>query len=488
MDKRWAVAITLFFFLPLAGLGLLSAWDADKAISEEENRPLAQRPPFSFSELFSGRWTSGFDEYYTDQFPGRETLMGVSQRADQWLYIPIEGGSTVIGGDFNLGGGESLEDILKALPSESGDHASSLSPANPDTVGGDPPPPSPKPSPSPAPEASPEPPAESGDDASSPSPADPDTAPTPEPVVDVNSDGYLIIGDRVMHMSYTRPNNLERYAAMLGRLQDALPGRRVISMVVPNSFPFHAPSSYTQDTRDQRRMIEDLYALYDPRIVAVDSYTPIAANKDEYLFFRTDHHWTARGAYWAYTGFCDALGYEPSDIETWEQGQYEGFIGSFYREVSRHPQAAAVAANPDTVEYFVPPTAYTATAYPNASMRGGQAIPVVNTNLPNGVSNKYVCFTNGDQTLIHINTEVKNGLSIAVVKESYGNAVIPFLLAHYEDIYVLDYRYFNRRDDLPKLKLADFATEHDIDDVMLISYPYVPNERAHAVWIDLMMP
>ncbi|MDR0294435.1 MAG: hypothetical protein LBH95_09840 [Oscillospiraceae bacterium] len=469
MDRRWAVVITLFFFLPLAGLGLYSVRDGDAAVSEDENRPLAQKPPFSLSALFGGRWTGDFDEYYADQFPGRDALMSASRRFEQWLYIPLKDGSAVIGGEFDLGGGESLEDILGQLPSPGPDTPSPSPSPRPS------PSPSPVPSPSPSPEPEPE-----------PSP-EPSPSPTPEPVVDAETNGYLIIGDRIMHMSYTNKARLEIYANMLGRLQDALPDRRVVSMVVPNSFPFYAPSAYTQSSRDQRQMIEDLYALYDPRIAAVDGFTPIAAHKDEYLFYRTDHHWTARGAYWAYTGFCDTLGYEPSDIETWERGEYEGFIGSFYREVRQHPQAAAAADHPDTVEYFVPPGEYTATAYGDASMKNGWSIPVVNTNLPNGASNKYVCFTNGDQALIHISTDNKNGKSIAVVKESYGNALIPFLLAHYENIYVFDYRKYNR-EDLPKCKLADFVTGHDIDDVLLISYPYVPNEKGFTGWIELMMP
>jgi hypothetical protein len=235
-------------------------------------------------------------------------------------------------------------------------------------------------------------------------------------------------------------------------------------------------------------MIEDLYAMYDPRIVGVDSFTPIYANRDDYLFFRTDHHWTARGAYWAYVGLCRALDYEPSDITKWEHGRYDGFIGSFYREVRQHPQAAAVAANPDYVEYFVPPTAYTAVSYADTSMTRGVRIPVVNTGLPGGVTNKYICFTNGDQALIRISTEAGSGRSIVVVKESYGNAVIPFLLAHYEEIFVFDYRYFNRRSDLPSVKLAEFVQTHGIDDVLIISYPYVPNQRNHAYWLEMMMP
>ncbi|MCL1807356.1 MAG: DHHW family protein [Oscillospiraceae bacterium] len=464
MDRRWAIAITLFFFLPLAGLGVYSAWSSDHELSESENRRLAQKPPFSFSSLFKGDWTSAFDEYYTDQFPGRDRLMTLSGRVDRWLYVTLKDGSATIGGEIDLGEGQSLDDEWELLPS-----------------------PTPKPSPSPNPSPSEPPPSAKPSPEPSPPPPEPSPSPTPEPVIDAETDVILITGDRILEIIYASQTYNQRYADMLGRLQDALPDRRVISLVPPNGYAFYAPSSHTQGGRNQQTMLENLYALYDPRIVAVDAYTPIAAHADEYLYFRTDHHWTARGAYRAYTGFCDALGLEPSEINTWENGLYEGFIGYLYSVAKKHPQAAAAAANPDTVEYFIPPIEHTAALYNDTTMQNGRAIPVVNTNVPGSQSNKYLCFITGDQPLIHINTETNNGKSIVVVKESYANAFIPFLLAHYEDIYVIDFRKFNDSTDKPKCKLADFVTEHDIDDVMLLSSPIVPNGK-HTVLVELMMP
>jgi hypothetical protein len=165
-------------------------------------------------------------------------------------------------------------------------------------------------------------------------------------LVDSGGNNFLIIGDRVIHMAESDHDIIPLYAAIPGRLQEALPGRRVISMVIPTGFPFYAPAAYMQDSRDQKKVIEGLYALIGPDVVTVDVFSPIESHKNEYLYFRSDHHWTARGAYRAYTGFCEALGYEPCDISTWESGQYEGFIGFFYSQVQRHPQSAAVAATP----------------------------------------------------------------------------------------------------------------------------------------------
>ena len=58
-------------------------------------------------------------------------------------------------------------------------------------------------------------------------------------------------------------------------------------------------------------MIDRCYGGMDEKIVTVDAYSALAAHTDEYLYFRTDHHWTQLGAYYAYTAFCEAAGFEP---------------------------------------------------------------------------------------------------------------------------------------------------------------------------------
>lgn len=453
------------FLLPLFALGIYSMLDTDLLVSEVENRTLARRPEFSVSALMNRTYTGDLDEYYTDTFPGRETLMLAGREIRGWFYIPLENSSTIVGGEFNMGDGEALppEDYsYKPAPKPSPDTGSSIKPS-----------PSISPGPEPTPEASPSP--------------EQTPEPTPEPEVDLNEGGYLITGNRIMHLSYTNAASCRAYADMLNRLQETMPERRVISLIAPNSFPFYAPGSQISSSLDQNAMIESLYAMYDERIIGVNPYERLMEHKEEYLYFRTDHHWNGRGAYWAYTALCDALGYTPTDIEALRKVTYENFIGSFYREVASYPAAKAVKDEPDTVEAFVPDVEYTAYAYKTAEMTDGWSIPMVNEALSEKNTNKYVCFTNGDQPVIHVETGTKNGKSIAVVKESYGNAIIPWLLAHYEDIYVIDYRQFNQKDQ-PKLLLTDFVTDHNIGDILIVNYCYVPNTSIQYERMVKMFP
>ena len=80
-----------------------------------------------------------------------------------------------------------------------------------------------------------------------------------------------------------------------------------------------------------------------------------------------------------------------------------------------------------------------------------------------GTSTKYSAFIGGDNPLVKItNPELKDGSACVVIKESYGNAFVPFMVDHYNYVYVIDYRYY-------KGKLKDFVTENKVKDVIFIN-------------------
>ncbi|MCL2004379.1 MAG: DHHW family protein, partial [Oscillospiraceae bacterium] len=136
--------------------------------------------------------------------------------------------------------------------------------------------------------------------------------------------------------------------------------------------------------------------------------------------------------------------------------------------------------------FFLPPAAHPATAYGDASMTGGREILVVDSSLPEDTVNQYACFTEGDHPLIRIDTDADGDRSVLIVKESYANAFIPFLLAHYKTVYAVDFRYFNREGQ-PAFKLDGFASEHGIDDILVINYFSVPNKQDLTEWLGYLI-
>ena len=98
----------------------------------------------------------------------------------------------------------------------------------------------------------------------------------------------------------------------------------------------------------------------------VDAYSKLEAHKDEYLYFRSDHHWTALGAYYAYTAFCESAGLKAEPLSKFESGEYTGFLGSLYSAIKAYPQSQALADNPDTVQFWRPFVDLDTKWYPDA--------------------------------------------------------------------------------------------------------------------------
>ena len=99
-------------------------------------------------------------------------------------------------------------------------------------------------------------------------------------------------------------------------------------------------------------MIDFCYSQMDDKIITVDAYSKLRSHTDEYIYFRTDHHWTQLGAYYAYTAFCEAAGFEAVPLDAFETGRYDRFVGSMYnftansRRAATTPSSAPCTASP----------------------------------------------------------------------------------------------------------------------------------------------
>ena len=195
-------------------------------------------------------------------------------------------------------------------------------------------------------------------------------------------------------------------------------------------------------------------------VKSVALYDALLAHRTEYVYFRTDHHWTATGAYYAYEQFCKAKGITPTPLASYKVDEYDGFLGTFYRDSN---QNAAMGANPDKVVAYHPLSTEATLDYgdsENASLTRGKIIYDESTA---PASLKYGAFITGDNAYSVINNpDVTDGSRCIVVKESFGNAFVPFLTDHYQTIYVLDYRYW-------KGSISQFAVDKGVQDVLFVN-------------------
>jgi hypothetical protein len=187
-------------------------------------------------------------------------------------------------------------------------------------------------------------------------------------------------------------------------------------------------------------------------------------HNDEYIYFRTDHHWTALGAYYAYEEFCKAKGIKPTPVSDYETMEFPDFLGTLY---SGSGQASALGDNPDTVIAYIPKATNDMTFIGHDNVE--YTWNVIEDVSDWEANSKYNCFIGGDEPFATIeNPNKTDGSACVIVKESFGNAFVPFLVDHYQYTYVVDHRYLSiyskYENDFVKM-----VQDKNIQDVILLN-------------------
>lgn len=251
-----------------------------------------------------------------------------------------------------------------------------------------------------------------------------------------------------------------RYAEVINQYAEVLgPDVQVYSLVAPSHCAFAMPEKYSDMTTDQNENITAICDALDGSIKGINVYSALRCHCDEYIYLNTDHHWTALGAYYAYQNFAVAAGFTSLPLEEFEERTIDSdFLGSLYRGTLD----ASLAANPDRVHYYVPPGSYSMDLYTIASQNDPRTTTMFNETVSE--SDSYLVFIYGDNPLSVIKNENTNktGRKIAVVKDSYANAFVPFLAYHYDEVHVIDQRYFSQN-------LKTYMQENDINEVLVLN-------------------
>ncbi|HNW05272.1 MAG TPA: DHHW family protein [Oscillospiraceae bacterium] len=245
------------------------------------------------------------------------------------------------------------------------------------------------------------------------------------------SGNVLVCGDYALEYFSSNSSGSGSYASILTDFAAKYPSVRVASLLVPKSCAFNAPSGYANTYDSQSAFIENTYSMMSG-VVTVDAAGLMKRHSGEYLYYRTDHHWTSLGAYYASAAMCDALGITPREISDYATVVNTGFIGTLYGYTAE-PHPACLLANPDYTVGHYPKTTYSMTYYSGGEAYSGSAI--------NGGAKSYASmFVCGDQPLTVIRTENHNGRKLLIFKESYGNAFVPYMIDYFEEIVVVDIR------------------------------------------------
>lgn len=277
------------------------------------------------------------------------------------------------------------------------------------------------------------------------------------------SGGVYVVGSAGYEMYNYVGSLAEKYQSTVNAVADSLSGvSQVYAMAIPLSSGITLPDELFSDIpgSDQTQAEKDILAGMGQNVKTIPLHNVMMSHRTEYIYFRTDHHWTALGAYYAYVQFCTAKGITPHNLSDYEVSQFPGFLGSFYNDGGKPD---AMKNDPDTVNAYHPVSATASMKYgdnENSTLTGGQVIFDESTA---SASLKYGTFIMGDNPFTVIeNPEVSNGESCIVVKESFGNAFVPFLVDHYQTVYVVDYRYYSG-------SVTQLARDKGVKDVLFVN-------------------
>lgn len=277
------------------------------------------------------------------------------------------------------------------------------------------------------------------------------------------SGGVYVVGSAGYEMYNYVGSLAEKYQSTVNAVADSLSGvSQVYAMAIPLSSGITLPDELFSDIpgSDQAQAEKDILAGMGQNVKTIPLHDVMMSHRTEYIYFRTDHHWTALGAYYAYVQFCTAKGITPHNLSDYEVSQFPGFLGSFYNDGGKPD---AMKNDPDTVNAYHPVSATASMKYgdnENSTLTGGQVIFDESTA---SASLKYGTFIMGDNPFTVIeNPEVSNGESCIVVKESFGNAFVPFLADHYQTVYVVDYRYYSG-------SVTQLARDKGVKDVLFVN-------------------
>lgn len=259
------------------------------------------------------------------------------------------------------------------------------------------------------------------------------------------SDGYLL-------EAFHAPSDAE-LAERVGYV-NALADRTDVPVyfgLIPGSVEIeaaHLPPNAPTDS--QRDVIDKAYAASE--VTCIDLYSALNAHKDDYIFYRTDHHWTSLGAYWGYAALCKAWSlpcraladYEPETVS-------ESFYGTTYSSSGFSWVA------PDSMDIYV---------------ADDDAISVVNYSTgtaETGVlydrealehKDKYALFLGGNTPRVDIKSG-HEGEKLLILRDSFADSLLPFLLDDFSEITLLDMRYW-------KTSVAQLIAQEGYDRVLVL--------------------
>lgn len=439
----------LFFVVMAAGAVVALILPLRPAYSETEKRELTKFPEFSASALLDGSYFDGISTWYADTFPFREAFITFNSKIKSLYGV----------GDRISGFSNQILEEIPIVPEDETEEPDTQQTTEPEVSTEE------------TSEAETSEPQTNESETSEPLTEETETSEmTTSDSVPEEDDGdhvvqelgdVLIVDDTGYEYYHFVRSYADDYAANISKVADNLKGTaRVFSMVVPTSMDIILPDSVRKgvNSSNQKDAINYIYSKISSNAIKVKTFDTLRAHRNEYIYFRTDHHWTALGAYYAYEEFTKLAGIKTAKLSDFDELKFDNFLGSFYSDSGKN---TALAENPDVVHAYRPrgdiSFKYTDK---NGNVNNWKVVYDVSTW---SKSTKYNTFVAGDQPYAVIkNPAITDGSSCLIVKESFGNAFAPFLVENYATVHIIDYRLWRG-------SVTEFVKKNGVDDVIYLN-------------------
>lgn len=251
---------------------------------------------------------------------------------------------------------------------------------------------------------------------------------------------------------------VNRYAGEFGK------AARVYCMVIPTAVEYYCPDTARIWTKEELPVINGIYSHLSDTVCAVDVHAVLGRHVAEHIYSRTDHHWLPLGAFYAAQEFARVAGVPFKGLDCYDSHAVRNFVGTMYR----FSKDISVKKAPEDFVYHTPrDVEYTTTAINYTLDRSRRRVlsetePAVKPffrTYADGSGAAYCTFMGGDTNLTAVKTSTKNGRRLLLLKDSFGNALPGYLFYSFEEIHVVDCRYFTKN-------MKDYVRENAITDIL----------------------
>ncbi len=412
---KYNVIYISFMALVFAGFTVLFTAFPRSTVSELERRELASFPEYTPERLASGEFTKDVSAWFSDSEPYRDVFMTASMEIKGLAGLHISGENQItIHAD--AGGA----DAAPQAPSDDG-HIDQFKV----TEGAD-------------------------------------------EKAKIASRGIIVVGTaptaRALMIYGGGAKSGEGYAEAVNKYKEAFGSAvNIYCMVIPNSTEYYLPDQVKDKSSSMLTTVVNVHEHLVDGVKPVDVYTVLGKHANEPIFLRTDHHWAPLGAYYAAQKFAEVAKVPFRDLSHYDKHVIHNYVGTMYG----YSKDIAIKKSPEDFVYYTPKGIgytttyidYTVDKHFNVTHEGKPVQGQFFYKFKDGSSAAYQTFMGDDKRLTKVVTDTKNHRKLLILKDSFGNALPGYLFYSFEEIHVVDGRYFNKN-------MKKYVADNGITDIL----------------------